>query len=86
MPILLLIVFLLGFLPTWLIMRARLWALDGGIEALERNRRRAVAAERRADEDSEPVDMKPIFVAIDTPDLDRARGASPSRSRPSPAA
>ena len=25
-PILLLIVFLLGFLPTWLIMRARLWA------------------------------------------------------------
>ena len=37
-PILLLIVFLLGFLPTWLIMRARIWTLDRRIDALDRSR------------------------------------------------
>jgi putative membrane protein len=37
-PILLLIVFLLGFLPTWLIHRARLWSHRRRIEALERHR------------------------------------------------
>jgi len=37
-PILLLIVFLLGFLPTWLIMRARLWSCKRRIEALDRQR------------------------------------------------
>jgi uncharacterized integral membrane protein len=37
-PILLLIVFLLGWLPTWLIMRARLWTSRRRVEALERAR------------------------------------------------
>ena len=53
-PILLLIVFLLGFLPTWLIMRARIWGLNRRIEALDRNRAAAVAAEPRPKK-SEPV-------------------------------
>ena len=44
LPVLLLLVFLLGFLPTWLIMRAKLWALTRRIEAMERNR---VSRDRR---------------------------------------
>ena len=35
-PILLLIVFLIGFLPTWLIMRARIWSGRRRMEAVER--------------------------------------------------
>ena len=34
-PILLLIFFLLGFLPTWLIMRAKLWACRRRLDVLE---------------------------------------------------
>jgi uncharacterized membrane protein YciS (DUF1049 family) len=37
-PLLLLIVFLLGLVPTWLIMRARIWSLKRRHEALERQR------------------------------------------------
>ena len=37
-PLLLLVVFLLGFLPTWLIMRARLWSVKRRLEAVERQR------------------------------------------------
>ena len=37
-PILLLIAFLLGFLPTWLTLRARIWGLNRRVEAMERNR------------------------------------------------
>lgn len=37
-PALLLAMFLLGFLPTWLIMRAKVWRLERRIEAIERNR------------------------------------------------
>jgi uncharacterized membrane protein YciS (DUF1049 family) len=37
-PVLLLVVFLLGLLPTWLIMRARIWSLRRRYEALERQR------------------------------------------------
>jgi len=35
---LLLVIFLLGFLPTWLIMRARIWSHRRRIDAMERNR------------------------------------------------
>ena len=35
-PILLLIFFLLGFLPTWLIMRARIWSHRRRVESIER--------------------------------------------------
>lgn len=38
LPLLLLIVFLIGFLPTWLIMRARVWSHRRRVEAMERNR------------------------------------------------
>jgi uncharacterized integral membrane protein len=37
-PLLLLIAFLLGFLPTWLIMRARIWTMRRRVEALDRQR------------------------------------------------
>jgi hypothetical protein len=37
-PLLLLIFFLLGFLPTWLTMRARLWSQRRRLDALERAR------------------------------------------------
>ncbi len=43
LPALLLLVFLAGFLPTWLTMRAKQWALTRRIEAMERNRMAALA-------------------------------------------
>ena len=42
-PVLLAIFFLVGFLPTWQIMRAKLWACRRRIEALERTRLAPVA-------------------------------------------
>lgn len=42
LPVLLLIIFVLGFLPTWLLMRARLWSCQRRLEALERTRGRAI--------------------------------------------
>jgi putative membrane protein len=53
-PILMLIVFLIGFLPTWLIHRARLWSHRRRIDALERNRAPA-PVEDEAGEASEPM-------------------------------
>jgi uncharacterized integral membrane protein len=44
-PILLAIVFLLGWLPTWLIMRTRIWGHRRRIEAFERNQASSFAAE-----------------------------------------
>jgi lipopolysaccharide assembly protein A len=49
-PILLLIVFLLGWLPTWLIMRARLWSANRRIEAFERTRAASLPAEHEREE------------------------------------
>lgn len=37
-PVLLLAMFLVGAIPTWLIMRARVWTLERRVEALDRNR------------------------------------------------
>ena len=54
LPALLLIVFLLGFLPTWLIMRARIWSLRRRVDAMERNRVAALPPEAPV-EDGEPV-------------------------------
>ena len=48
LPALLLIVFLIGFLPTWLTMRARQWALTRRVEALERNQAAAVVVDAPA--------------------------------------
>ena len=43
-PVLLLVFFLLGFLPTWLVMRTRMWGYRRRLEALERSRASAAAA------------------------------------------
>jgi len=38
LPLLLFITFLLGFLPTWLVMRARIWSFRRRLEALDRQK------------------------------------------------
>jgi putative membrane protein len=38
LPVLLLAVFLIGLLPAWLVMRARLWSCQRRVDALERTR------------------------------------------------
>lgn len=53
LPLLLLIVFLIGFLPTWLIMRARIWQFTRRIEAVERQR--VSTTLQNVDEEAEPV-------------------------------
>jgi len=55
LPILLLFVFLLGFLPTWLILRARIWGHRRRIEAMERNRLAALPSETSAAGETETV-------------------------------
>jgi uncharacterized integral membrane protein len=52
-PILMLIAFVLGWLPTWLIMRAKIWGHRRRIEALERNRVAALPTEVPAPEKGE---------------------------------
>ena len=54
LPLLLFIVFLIGFLPTWLILRAKIWSLQRRLEAAERNRLAALPPERPVEE-VEPV-------------------------------
>lgn len=55
-PLLLLIFFLLGLLPTWILMRARLWASARRVEALERNQAAALASEATAAAPAEAVE------------------------------
>lgn len=50
LPILLLIVFLIGFLPTWLILRTRVWSHRRRLEAMERSRLASLPAETPAEE------------------------------------
>ena len=52
-PVLLLIVFLIGFLPTWLILRARIWGHRRRIEAMERNRLAALPGEAPETQEAE---------------------------------
>lgn len=49
-PVLLLIMFLIGFVPTWIIMRARYWTMSRRVEALERNAAPQTVAEVDVDE------------------------------------
>ena len=44
-PILMLVAFVLGWLPTWLVMRAKLWAMRRRLEAVERQRATEAAPE-----------------------------------------
>ncbi len=52
-PVLLLLFFLIGFLPTWLIMRARIWSHGRRVEALER--RHASVAPELVSAEGDPV-------------------------------
>ena len=45
LPVLLVVVFLIGFLPTWMIMRARIWSHRRRIDAMERNRLASLPAD-----------------------------------------
>jgi uncharacterized integral membrane protein len=53
-PVLLLIVFLLGFLPTWSLMRTRLWSHRRRITALERSHAAASVAPADGNGDDVP--------------------------------
>lgn len=53
-PLLLLIFFLLGFLPTWLTMRARLWSQRRRLDAFERARV-STAPPALAEDENEPA-------------------------------
>jgi uncharacterized integral membrane protein len=55
LPILLLIVFLIGFAPTWSVMRTRLWSHRRRIEAMERNRLAALPPETAIVDEQEPA-------------------------------
>jgi uncharacterized integral membrane protein len=50
LPVLLLVVFLIGFLPTWALMRTRLWSHRRRIEAMERTRVASLPTEVPVDE------------------------------------
>jgi uncharacterized membrane protein YciS (DUF1049 family) len=52
-PLLVLIAFLIGWLPTWIIMRAKIWSLNRRVEALDRSRAPSVLALQA--EEAEPV-------------------------------
>ncbi len=54
LPLLLLAAFLIGLLPVWLIMRARLWTLRRRIDAMERNRVNSLPP--TGDEDEGPAE------------------------------
>ena len=54
-PILMLVAFLLAWLPTWLIMRAWLWGLRRRLEAVDRQRATMAAPEPVPDEPEMPV-------------------------------
>ena len=53
-PILMLVIFLIGFLPTWLIMRARTWSHRRRVDALERRHATTVPPAGQSEE-TEPV-------------------------------
>jgi len=54
-PILMLIVFLIGWLPTWLMMRAKVWGHRRRMEALDRQRATMPAAESVAEQAESPA-------------------------------
>ena len=50
LPMLVFVGFLIGWIPTWLIMRARLWTVRRRLEAMDRQRVGPVSAAAPADE------------------------------------
>jgi len=55
LPVLLLLIFVIGFLPTWLILRARIWSQRRRIDTMERNRLASLSAEPTPSAETEPV-------------------------------
>jgi len=55
LPVLLLLFFVIGWLPTWLIMRARLWTLKRRLEAFERQRDAPTIPPPLADDESPAI-------------------------------
>ncbi len=55
LPILLLVVFLIGFAPTWSLMRTRIWSHRRRIDAMERNRLAATPGDAAPAEEAGPV-------------------------------
>lgn len=51
LPLLLAFVFLIGFLPTWLILRARIWSLKRRVGVLDRSLSSTETAEPGDDEE-----------------------------------
>jgi putative membrane protein len=54
-PVLLLLVFVIGLVPTWLLMRARLWSCRRRLDALERNRASTLPREPAADDEAPAI-------------------------------
>jgi len=50
-----LVALLLGWLPTWLVMRAKLWAMRRRVEALERQRATEITPEPVAEASESPA-------------------------------
>ena len=55
LPILLLIAFLIGFAPTWSVMRTRIWSHRRRIDAMERNRLASMPGEAAPADEGAPV-------------------------------
>jgi uncharacterized integral membrane protein len=55
LPVLMLVAFVLGWLPTWLILRARIWSLRRRLDAMERNRVASLPADTADAEEPEPI-------------------------------
>jgi len=55
LPVLVVVGFLIGWLPTWLILRARIWSMQRRLDAMERNRLAALPADGSAADEAEPV-------------------------------
>ena len=53
-PVLIIVIFLIGFLPPWLMMRARIWSHRRRIEAIERQHATAVS-DRPPTDEGEPA-------------------------------
>ena len=56
-PVLLILVFLIGFLPPFLILRARLWQVRRRLDSLERAQAQAPVAAARS---AQPADSDPL--------------------------
>jgi lipopolysaccharide assembly protein A len=55
LPVLMLVAFALGWLPTWLILRARIWSLRRRIDAIERNRVASLQTDTPASDEPKAV-------------------------------